>query len=86
MGNLRPGADIIYESPDGGDTVYARYMGETDRWLVGNLSKFRGTKHQEMQENQLWHDIRTTAKTNPALQEALDRAIIIYELIKKQDG
>ena len=35
MGNLRPGAEIIYESPDKGGTVYGRYAGTNDRWIVG---------------------------------------------------
>lgn len=82
MGNLRPGAEIIYESPDGGDTVYARYAGETDRWVVGQSVNARN-RVESIRENQLWHDIRLAAKSNTALQEALDRAIIIYELGKK---
>ena len=35
----------------------------------------------EMRENQLWKDIRETAKTNIALQEALERVKILYYLI-----
>ena len=35
-----------------------------------------------MTENQLWRDIRNEAKTNKSLQEALDRAILIYHLSK----
>lgn len=33
-------------------------------------------------EDKLWGDIRREAKTNPALQTALDRAIMIYRLSK----
>ncbi len=82
MGNLRPGANIIYESPDNGETVYARYAGESERWLVGQSTKAQ-TRVESIRETQLWHDIRLAAKSNPALQEALERAIIIYELSKK---
>jgi hypothetical protein len=82
MGNLRPGANIIYESPDNGETVYARYAGESERWLVGQSIKAQ-TRVESIRETQLWHDIRLAAKSNPALQEALERAIIIYELSKK---
>ena len=32
-----------------------------------------------------WNDVLRAAETNPALQEALDRAIIIYNL-SKQNG
>lgn len=33
-----------------------------------------------IREEKLWDKIRRAAKTNPALQLALDRAIIIYHL------
>jgi hypothetical protein len=33
-------------------------------------------------ENKLWGEIHREAKTNPALQKALDRAIMIYRLSK----
>jgi len=82
MGRLRPGAEIIYESPDNGETIYARYAGEQERWMVGQSYKAK-SRIDAIRENQLWHDIRETAKSNPALQEALDRAIIIYELGKE---
>jgi hypothetical protein len=35
-----------------------------------------------MREDQLWGNIRRAARTNPALQDALDRAIMIYNLSK----
>ena len=31
-------------------------------------------------ENQLWLDIRRAARTNPSLQDALERAVVIYQL------
>ena len=37
---------------------------------------------EHMQEDQLWGDIRRLAKTNPALQDSLERVIMIYRLIK----
>jgi hypothetical protein len=30
----------------------------------------------------MWGDIRRTARTNPTLQDALERAIMIYQLSK----
>ncbi|CAB4138121.1 hypothetical protein UFOVP328_314 [uncultured Caudovirales phage] len=91
MGLLKPGATYIYERHGG--TVYAREMGapaET-RIAIGwdwepenNLSRVRGAGHNDIMENQLWHDIRQTAKTNPALQEALDRVKVLYELSKDE--
>lgn len=84
MGNLRPDAKIIYESPDGGETVYGRYEGETDRWMVGQSMTAR-SKLDQLREDKLWGDIRRAAKSNTALQEALERAIMIYHL-SKNDG
>ena len=79
MGTLRPGAKIIYESPDGGETVYGRYVGETDRWVVGQSVTAR-SKLDELKEDKLWGEIRRAAKSNPLLQDALERAIMIYHL------
>jgi hypothetical protein len=81
MGSLKPNATIIYESPDGGDTVYARYEGETERWLVGQNTRAR-RRIESIQDDRLWKDIRRAAKSNQALQYALDRVKIIYELSK----
>jgi sulfur transfer complex TusBCD TusB component (DsrH family) len=69
---------LIYESPDGGKTVYARELGHTDRHLVkGNLT-------DPYEHIYLWHDIVHAAKDNPALREVLDQAIMIYKLSKEQ--
>jgi hypothetical protein len=37
---------------------------------------------KEIEEDQMWADIRRLAKTSPALQEALDKALSIYILTK----
>jgi len=84
MGNLKPGAKIIYESPDGGETVYARYAGETERWMVGQSTKAKD-RIDLIKEDKLWGEIRRAAKSNKVLQDALNRVKIIYEL-SKDDG
>jgi hypothetical protein len=38
-----------------------------------------------IQENKMWGEIRRTAKTNPTLQDALDRVIMIYNLSKTNE-
>lgn len=81
MGTLRPGAKIIYESPDSGDTVYARYAGESERWMVGQSTK-AVDRLEQIREDKLWGEIRRAAKKNPRLQKELDRVKIIYELSK----
>lgn len=90
MGNLTPGATYVYERV--GDTVYAREAGSTDRheigydWAANEPNINHGSSlHDHMMEDKLWGEIRRAAKTNPTLQAALDRAIIIHHL-SKQDG
>jgi hypothetical protein len=84
MGSLKPGATYIYESPDGGETVYAREHGQTNRVMVGQSLKAR-TVREMVLEDELWANIRKAAKTNPALQDALNHAIIIYKLTKTNE-
>ena len=96
MGTLKPGATYVYESVD--NQVYARESGAdpSTRQPVGwDYDPVSG--HQvdydkrtsdgrplfdHLQEDKMWGEIRRMAKTSPALQDALERAIMIYKLIK----
>jgi hypothetical protein len=87
MGTLKPGATYIYER--NGDEVYAREFGEKDRKLIGYNEKHVDIRtsdgrplHEKIMEDKMWGEIRREALTNPALQKALDRAIMIYRLSK----
>ena len=88
MGTLTPGATYIYER--NGEEIYAREAGKTDRKLIGYQyeNKIDPRTHdgrplyEHMKEDKLWGDIRRAARTNTALQAALDRAILIYHLSK----
>lgn len=75
MGNLKPGATYIYEKANG--ITYAREVGSLHRVEVG-----RDFDRQLEDELDLWAHIVATSKTDPALQKALDRAIMIYRLSK----
>jgi hypothetical protein len=85
MGTLKPGATYIYER--NGDEIYAREAGTMERQLIGydykptdkTMPRFT---HADIMESKLWGEIRRAAKTNPSLQKALDRAIMIYRLSK----
>jgi hypothetical protein len=96
MGTLKPGVKYIYERV--GNEVYAREWGAdpSTRQLIG-YGYDPVTGHQidytkqtsdgdrlfdRLQEDKMWGDIRRLAKTTPALQDALERAIVIYKLIK----
>lgn len=38
--------------------------------------------HDHLMESKMWGEIRRMAPTNPALQKALDRVIMLYRLSK----
>ena len=72
---------VIYESPDGGETVYVRECGGTQRQLHVESPRAVSLREQ-IEEDKLWGEIRRKAKTNPTLQRALEEAILIYTLSK----
>ena len=77
MGNLKPGATYVYESPDGGETTYAREIGapSESRVMIGQswLAK-------EQIKQRMWTDIYKHRNRNNALQHAVEECIIIYKL------
>jgi hypothetical protein len=84
MGTLKPGATYVYERD--GNRVYAREFGGTDRQLVGYDYDGSGTDLEsgleKFKHEVLWTEILKAAEVSPALQEALDRVKVIYQLIK----
>jgi hypothetical protein len=84
MGTLKPGATYVYERANG--VVYAREFGAdpSTRFEIGYESPDAYDVHSNIRENQLWNNIRSAAQSNPALQEALDRVRVIYELSKDE--
>jgi len=96
MGNLKPGATYIHERV--GDVVYSREFGAdpSTRQVAGwdynkddpnfdpRTSDGR-TLIDQMREDQLWGEIRRAAKSNPTIQEALERVKITYYLSKEYD-
>jgi hypothetical protein len=74
----------VFESPDGGETIYARMPGSNERIKISESDQVREAR-KAGDEMRLWQDICRAAKTNAALQEAIDRAILLYYL-GKDDG
>lgn len=83
---LTPGATYIYERS--GDEIYAREAGKTDRALIGydHTPDTRTNDGRPLRdhilEDKMWGDIRRLAKSNPALQNAVDRVILVYNIVK----
>ena len=88
MGQLRPGARLIYERD--GSTVYQREAGAdpATRSEVGHDYDPRTQDgrplREHVQQDQLWSDIRRAACANPALQDILDHAIMVYHLTRTE--
>lgn len=89
MGSLKPGATLIHERVD--NVVYAREFGAdpSTRVVAGwdydpNNPTFdpRSSGRKELDEHNEWIKIRIEAKTNPALQKAVDRVKLLYKLSK----
>ena len=78
MSDIFENQPYIYESPDGGDTVYRRLPGVSERELIKENASVR----DKLRQNQLWHNIRQMAETDEGLQDLLERAIIYYHLKK----
>ena len=69
----------IYESPDGGDTVYRRRFGDIQRELHSVSDKKR-SQIDNLRKNKLWEDIHRAAQSDPVLQHMLDQVEIYHRL------
>jgi hypothetical protein len=93
MGQLKSGAKYIYERHD--NIVYAREFGADPSTRQVHGWDYRPTDPtfdprtkdgrlliDQLREDKMWGEIRREAQTNPTLQKALDRVIMIYKLSK----
>ena len=75
----------IYESPDGGDTVYRRKFGsDPANRELHSISDRKQSLMEELRNDRLWGAIRRAAKTDPVLKEMLDK-VIVYHRLKNDD-
>ena len=69
MGNLKPGATYVYESPDGGETTYAREIGTPpeSRVMIGQswLAK------QQIEKRMWARDLSATVVSHSAIEYAI---------------
>ena len=79
MGSLKPGATLIYERANG--VITARESGSTEKRVIGyDVTASPAQKHLSE-----WNEILRAAETNPALQEAVDRVRIVYNLSRPNE-
>jgi len=70
----------IYESPDGGKTIFSRKNGSVSRELIRENPEDKLTKQWIV-----WKNILKLAETEPSLHDAIEQAEIVYALIKKEN-
>jgi hypothetical protein len=72
---------IIYESPDGGKTVYSRKSGSSDRTLIKE-----DTSQNYITKWYQWKEILKLAETEPSLANAINKAEMLYVILKKEEN
>ena len=87
MGNLTPGATYKYEHENGVTFAIDEKTGETKvaGWDYDPRTADGRPLIEHVRDDKLWGDIRRASRTNPALRNALDQCIVIYNL-SKQNG
>lgn len=72
----------IFESPDGGRTVYARRPGSNTRELHSQDPQLQ-RELEELEQQKRWVDIFGARQANAELDRLCEQVEILYELSKK---
>ena len=75
MSKLDTGKTIIYERNN--NTVYGRYHGETERWIVGST-----VDSESVLDYTEWQEMTAAAHSNLTLKSLIDKCINTYRLMK----
>ena len=79
--NLKPDITYIYER--NGEKIYSRETGKTERTMIGTyIDPFNENININYELENTWKDILRESRTNPTLQEAIERVKILYHLSK----
>lgn len=76
---------VIYESPDGGKTIYARKPGQTNRTLV-HVDPQHQLEQEFYQKWLLWRDILKDSQDNIGLQDLINKTEMMYNLLKNHQS
>lgn len=71
--------EYVFESPDGGHTVYRRHPGKLDRELH-SMDSHAQDKLDTQKQEKIWANIHKTAKQDHVLKEMLDQVMVYYQL------
>jgi hypothetical protein len=72
---------IIYEGQDGDKTIYSRKSRSSDRTMIKeNTDQHYIAKWYE------WKEILKLAETEPSLANAINKAEMVYALVKKEQN
>ena len=69
----------IFESPDGGRTVYARQPGNAQRTLHSQDPELQ-QELAELEQQKRWVDIFQARQDNPELDRLCEQVEVLYEL------
>lgn len=72
----------IYESPDGGRTVYARRPGSTERKIHWQDPAYQ-MELAELEQQKQWINIFQQRKDHPELDQLCEQVELYYALLKK---
>lgn len=72
----------IFESPDGGRTVYARNPGSTQRTLH-SMDEGLQQELKDLEKSKRWVEILQARADNPELDRLCEQVEILYELGRK---
>ena len=70
---------VIYESPDGGKTVYSRKSGSTER-----MKMIEDPEKPHYDRWYLWKQILIESENNPALNNIVKQAEMVYLIVKDE--
>ena len=74
----------VFESPDGGRTVYARSPGTTKRELHWQDPKLQ-QELKDLEKSKRWVEIFQARRDDPELNHLCEQVEILYELSRKPE-
>ena len=74
----------VFESPDGGRTVYARNPGSTKRELHWQDPKLQ-QELKDLERSKRWVEIFQARRDDPELDHLCEQVEILYELSRKPE-